>query len=748
MTSLAELARKVASHPPRELVRRGFARLRDEFRGALDRARLARGSLDMKGEEVLRGWDPTRTPWREVLRTDHERGARSVLSSLEARPGEGWLLCPPSPDRLREELPRGVAAVLERARAASRHTFDILGTGPVDLGDPIEWWSDFQGRRWPGGYYRDLNRALLTGRFDGPEYIGDIKLPWELNKHLHLVDLARAAYLTEDRSYAEEAMAQWRHWLDTNAFKMGPAWMQPLIVAQRAISWCLALPLLIRAGVVTEEDAVRVAGSLVQHGRFILENLEVADRASNHLIGNLAGLFVIAWTLPEWEETGSWLQFSLEGLAEEAMAQVYPDGVQYEQSTAYHRYCAQFFVIVAVALERRGEAAWPIAVNRRIESMFVYLMHALQPDGRFPSLSDADGALVWRNDDAPIDDPRSLLGLGAALWGRRDLCHAAEGCPDDVAWFLGEEGLERFRQMRPKVPSEDSSVFPQGGYAFLRDGWSSTATWTYLDFGEIGMGRWPDGAEVGTHGHSDLLSFGLHAQGEPLLVDPGTFTYTGSKPYHDYFRGGTGHNILTVDGLDPCELTRTWCMRHHARPVEPGYRFTGAVDGVWAGHDGYRRLKCPLRVDRGLLFLKAERLLVLRDAVRASGGSEGDAAESDAPRRIKLSFHCHPDVTVERDGPGATLLLRGRRARVQLQICAGDEPSFVMHRGEEPPEGGWYAPDYGVKVPATVVRAHITARLPWRGYTLIDVSGERRQWLDADGLDRLFDEFIRGGRPL
>src|SRR2546426_8943851 len=77
------------------------------------------------------------------------------------------------------------------------------------------------------------------------------------------------------------------------------------------------------------------------------------------------------------------------------------------------------------------------------------------------------------------------------------------------------------------------------------------------------MGDWPDEVSVGTHGHSDLLTFGLAVGGETFLTDIGSYTYTGSRPWHDYFRSARGHNVLLVDGQDQRDRKSTRLNSSH-----------------------------------------------------------------------------------------------------------------------------------------------------------------------------------------
>src|SRR5207247_3505994 len=97
---------------------------------------------------------------------------------------------------------------IRRADLARRHVINLLGSGDVFLGDPINWWTDFKGGTWAKGDYEELNATLYVDDFRNDRYIGDIKLPWELNKHGHFLDLAKAYWLTGDERYAEALLVQ------------------------------------------------------------------------------------------------------------------------------------------------------------------------------------------------------------------------------------------------------------------------------------------------------------------------------------------------------------------------------------------------------------------------------------------------------------------------------------------------------------------------------------------------------------
>src|SRR2546421_7554663 len=48
------------------------------------------------------------------------------------------------------------------------------------------------------------------------------------------------------------------------------------------------------------------------------------------------------------------------------------------------------------------------------------------------------------------------------------------------------------------------------------------------------------------HSHGGLLSFELFMGGKPIVVDPGTFTYS-TREWRDHFRSAAAHNVVEID---------------------------------------------------------------------------------------------------------------------------------------------------------------------------------------------------------
>lgn len=697
---------------------------------------------------VVARWGPgtqAQAETREELRALMDLSDEAVLACLTpeaSRRDAAALLAyhrarrPPSPlfrpgDRkelarlVAEGFPESYKETLRRADMACRHVVEVLGNGPTNLGDPINWWTDFKGGTWVGGDYQELNAKLYANDYQNDLYIGDVKLPWELNKHAHFVDLGKAYWLTGEECYAEALLGQMEDWIDRNPFLWGLAWTQNLIVAQRAIAWTLALQAVWGSPALTPARLLKILRSLYQHARYIPVHFEFAERAINHLFGNAAGLAALALVFPEFREAPGWRTTALRIIESELTKQVYPDGVHYEQSVNYHRYVAEFCLLPWL-LSGADRSPYSDPSRQTLRRMLEFLLHMTQPTGVVQPISDADGARVWKFNHHVVNDHRALLNLGAVLFNERRLKFGMTANSEDVLWWLGPDGYRTWEALPAEQPVR-SAAFPEGGYFVLREEWEPDALWAFFDCGHVGLGDWPDEVSVGTHGHSDLLTFGLAAGGETFLTDVGSYTYTGSQPWHDYFRSARGHNLLLVDGQDQCVLTTTWAMRERARPREVAWRFSPDADYVTGAHDGYRRLRPPVLHRRSLLLLRRERRVIIRDDL-----------EGDGDHAVEALFHAMPAVRVLQVDRTGSWKLIGRRASVSMTVLAESlrqgQPLPLTARvaiGETNPIDGWYADDYGVKEPAPVLHVSFRGPCPLRLYTVLQLDAPGRA--DAPG---------------
>ena len=570
---------------------------------------------------------------------------------------------------------------IERADLTCKHIFTVLGSNPTNLGNPVDWHNNFKGGKWPKERSQKLIKRLFLNDFQNPYYKADIKLNWELNKHLHFIDLGKAYWLTKNEKYAKEFVNQVSSWMEANPLNYGVNWTSALLTSHRLISWIFAFFFLVHSPYFTENFSMKFFKFLIYHARYTAQHLEVGEFSSNHLFGNLSGLFLFSFVFPEFKESEKWREQSLQMFIEESERQVYSDGVHYEQSSGYHRYVIEF-CLIPIILAYRNSVKLPQKFLSKVEKMLEYVVYLIKPDGLVSPISDADGARAFNFNNSDINDFRSCLSLGAVLFGRSDFKYAGNRNFEEVIWLLGKKGFSEYQKIDTKLPGDTSRDFPDGGYYIMRDSWEQKANYLLFDCGYIGMSS--KDKSCGTHGHSDQLNIILYSKGQTFLTDSGSYTYTGSKKWHDYFRGTKGHNTLIVDGQDQCGLTTTWTVKRQAKPLDRLWYTSEDFDYVQGAHDGYQKLGIIHK--RQILFIRKEYWIMV-DTVKGKG-----------LHNLEFLFHLMPDLKPILNQEDLSYLIRGEKSDLFIV------PFLERGKCKAKIEEGWYAPDYGVKVSTPLLK--------------------------------------------
>jgi hypothetical protein len=210
----------------------------------------------------------------------------------------------------------------------------------------------------------------------------------------------------------------------------------------------------------------------------------------------------------------------------------------------------------------------------------------------------------------------------------------------------------------------------------------------------------------GAHGHADLLSLQCSAFGEDFVVDPGTFSYTPSPAWRDYFRTTAAHSTIVVDGRSQAEPAGAFSWRTRPCVTLRSWYSTAECDFADAHHDAYASREDRVRHRRRVLFVKPSYWIVVDDLY----GERRHTVElrfQFAPRPIDVA----PDGWVLAHGAG------GRGLRLRAFGTGALEPE--IRRGREHPPDGWTSPSYGTRQPAPALVYALSAQLPARLVTLI-----------------------------
>jgi uncharacterized heparinase superfamily protein len=380
---------------------------------------------------------------------------------------------------------------------------------------------------WPGLADLEAGRIRLLGvtrRLGGPRASpgpdwAQHSAPALWRLHLHYWDWAWGLAAEPDRPAARRLFAAlWRSWRAACPFGAGEAWL-PYPAALRAWSWCGLYGDLV-AGTALAGEYCR---ALAAHAGFLRRHLE-SDVGGCHLIKNLKALAGLGLFLGD----DALLRWSLGLLAEQAAAQLLPDGGHDERAPAYHCQVLGDLIDVAGLLGAAGLPPAP-ALTMAIARMRRWLGAVLTPDGAVPLL----------NDGFPVPGP-----LVAAL--------------------------------RP-APPPAGRLLTLARTGLIR---AQAGDWHLL----------ADAGPPGAGAHADTLSCVAHVGGQPLLVDTGTSTLAAGRA-RDYERSTAAHNTLEIDGANSTEVWGASRAGRRARVSGPVARLAADGMTALAAHDGYRHLR-------------------------------------------------------------------------------------------------------------------------------------------------------------
>jgi uncharacterized heparinase superfamily protein len=587
---------------------------------------------------------------------------------------------------LRGRFPAAEAAVVARAARIGEGRFDLLGLKDLHFGVPVDWHLEpVSGRRAPRKHWSRIE-------YLDAQVTGDKKIVWELNRQQYFTTLGRAYWYTRDERHAQVFAAHLESWMTENPPKIGVNWASSLEVSFRAISWLWALHFFRDAPALTPALYARALKYLYLHARHLETYLSTYFSPNTHLTGEALGLFYLGTLLPEFRRASRWRATGLSILLDALPRHVLADGVYFEQASYYHRYTADFYTHLLVLLGANGQSA-PEPLAAKLRALLDHLMWITRPDGTTPFFGDDDGGRFVMLDERPANDFRAALSTGAALFGDAGYKHVAGEAAEETLWLLGAAGVRDFDAIAAAPPAATSRAFPAGGYYVMRDGWRPDSNYLLLDAGAHGT------ANCG-HAHADALSFDLAARGRTLLVDPGTYNYTGDATARDEFRSSAAHNTLDIDGVSSSVPAGPFSWQHIANARAHDWTTHARFDYFEGAHDGYARLASPAEHERGVLFLKGD-YWIMRDRVATTGAHD-----------YALHFHFAPDVKPEGQThpEGARLVVHaaGRGAEssgakspgapaLQVYTFAGDGGG-----GEWRERQGWVSTCYGARTPAPV----------------------------------------------
>jgi hypothetical protein len=571
---------------------------------------------------------------------------------------------------LRDEFREAGLQIVAAADRTLAGTFDVLGSGPVDMrrrgasGARLDWRRDpITGTRFPSGVSQW--RALVPGTY--ADIGGDIKGPWEIGRCQHLPTWGQAYWLTGDDKYARAFAYTIADFVQQNPAGFGVQWGCAMDVGLRAVSWLLALDFFRGAPALTPRWWRLFLRSLVEHGRFIAANLEFGTidsriATSNHYLADVFALYWIATTHPDLDSNVAWRGLSEHALEREIRVQLHDDGTSLESSVPYHRLVTEMF-LSAFAIGVRHGRRFSDEYTQRLARALAFIRAIRQPGGRVPQVGDADNGrahILSQYGRWSQESMDHLLVAGARVMGWPAL---AEGVPaldhiESVFWDVSAPVAS------PPDVGTNPTLFQNFGLAVARvDGVSAI-----MSNGPVGT------LGFGNHKHCDQLAVEIVLGDQPVFVDGGTYVYTSNPGARNYFRGTRSHNTVMVAGVEQHEFKPEWLFRMFQTGTASLRVGTPSDCWISGAHTAYARLSPPVEHRRTL-------------RVNTAGVVIDDVLDGNGAHACRWQFLLHPNVSIALEGRVANLSWPSGAAQLSL-------PAELTCRVED----GWYSPSYGVRV--------------------------------------------------
>jgi len=549
----------------------------------------------------------------------------------------------------------------------------------VDIFKKIDWHFDLStGQSFPKSFAHKID--IRSDKY------GSAKHVWEVNRMQFLLHIAELYKKSGDKDFLDLFCFHLTHWKNENPYMVGVNWYSNIEVNLRLICWyfcwqVLGAESLRKVNAEFDKFVYNVWLPLIfEHAEYSYKHPSLCSSANNHLISEYAGLFVAAcgWDIPHRHAR---LKYAKAGLEREILLQNTAEGVNREEAAEYIQFIDDFFLIAAVVGKCSG-VPFSDSYNDRLHAMADYMNAMLDCKCNYPMYGDGDDGFVLRPDAGGcFNNFKSLLASFAVYFDDASLKRTYVLWDEKNELLFGTVGREKFVSMQTVATGfsmDGNKFYPESGHYIFKSVKGVAVAGlreAYLHFDAAPLGY----LSIAAHGHADALSFILHVDGCPVIVDPGTFTYHTHKEMRNYFVSTFAHNTVCVNGKNQAKQAgpTMWLSHYNCKTLNVGENF------VEASHDGY--LSEGVLHVRKVAFDRDTNEFIITDSLHCKKNVS-----------VEIPFHLHPSVTAELQGLTAVLKVEGT-AKVQMTL--DKKLSYAIR------DDGWYSEHFGEKFPAKYLHA-------------------------------------------
>ena len=542
----------------------------------------------------------------------------------------------------------------------------------------------------------------------------DAEYTWQLNRHGQFNTLGRAYWLTGDRKYSAAFARMATDWVDSvrppREGEIYPPW-RVLEAGIRAKTWLAAWQFFIDSPEFSSDLLIRFLFTIIEHKEYLKSHspIFVSGRANgNHFIMESEGLFYFALMFPELAGSSDDLKMGRQGLEKCSRHQVLDDGVQVEQTPAYHRGCISWFG-APLLLAKRNNIEFSSDYLERTRRMFDFMAHITRPNGEIAPYGDSDP-----------DRSESVFAFGRILFDEPVTPQGSRMTSEQVLrrTFWQNNGLAPEKTVSGNMKFKLFEEFPDGGFYCNRTSWEKDALYMVLRNGADTLSSW--------HKQADHLSIDVSAYGTPLVIDPGRYTYTANE-WRRYFKETINHNTISVDGKNSVVFSKHLEWEDLGKTGYSGFNRNANGLSVSAWHESFD----PARTERKVTLVE-DRFWIIED--RVTGLTENE---------VVISYFFPTTEVSLLDGGylgAVTNVSEDRASLVVLQLMGESQAGL---------DEGWFSIEYTHKQPNRILRFRENGvKEKYRSVHLLIPfpAGEDQQW-QVEKADDDYRVSVFGSKP-
>ena len=530
----------------------------------------------------------------------------------------------------------------------------------------IEWnYSFFKNYYWP--------RYLASDIEVHPNREIDVLYVWMFNRHYYLINLSLAYYLTGNEKYSKHFKYLIIDWINNNPPLYGINWYSALEISMRLVSWIFSLYFLKDSDEINNLSFFKIVfKSMFEHVYYLKQFY--SRRSKNHTVGELFGICLFSSIFNSNRKIKFWKAKFFRLMRKQISLQTRLDGTNIEQSINYHRFVLEFFTLFLL-LDPKNTNTFQ---RNTIEKMYEFLLNTIKPNQNYPHVGDSDEGNAFFLTDYSNNRFRELMNIGSLLFNRSDFKFLSEEYYPIFLLLFGTNNLKKFQKITGKEPKNNFALYRKAGYYVIRNNWSKSANYLFIDFGRFG-------AQNAGHSHSSVTNFIFSYQGKDIIIDSGTYSYNKSWKERNHFRSSRAHNVLAINQKNQAK-PKSWFLWEQKPKVGRKVIFDNDRIVLIGCHDGYG----GNIVSRKIITNKELNFLTIIDKVKNI-----QISSKRESLKIDLYFHFNSGLTLESED-NKILIDNEILLRISSNI-----------RFKTKIEKTYYSPNYGIKCENQTLIVHL-----------------------------------------